>query len=285
MEIVANLGFNWWSKDSVDWRIETLIEEAASSGANSICVPYYRADKIHRAPNAVRAFKKFNTSIDFIERVQELSEIHSLILYVAPNHVDGVDDLIDIGVDHYHVENGSIQYDPLLQKLSGKRVLLSTGFAAFEEVDIAANMLLGSDFNNPIPDLEDNGLILLHSTGALPTPANEAQLMRILDLQQEFFPLYVGVESFFADRLLDFVAMAFRPAVFMRRLDLVDGLGIDNPFSVSPSELKTVVNIASAMQSVNNPVFYEDGFVEGDYNARSNRMRCQSTDYTLPPEN
>jgi sialic acid synthase SpsE len=279
VKVIANIGFNWWTNkgDSKD-RAEQLVKTAFNAGADGICVPYFKAEKVHRVPNVVKQMGKFNIEEELLYDLKQMADKLAKDFYVAPSHVDDVGYLETIMVDKFHVENGNTSYTPLLERLAEREVLLSTGFSTFGEIDDAAEILLGSLTPS------ESELILLHSTGKLPTPAHEVQLRRVLDLATEFFPLYVGVESFFHDRLFDFVSMAYDPAVFMRRIDLDDGEGIESLYSLSPEQFGHLVRIGQLMDKVNNPEFYDKEFVEGDFEARINKYRCAETNYTLPPE-
>lgn len=283
MEIIANIGFNWWTKGDISKRAKELVSTAIDTGVDGICIPYFRAEKVHRVPNALKQFKKFNTPEELIYDLRDMANESNVSFYVAPSDHEAVGFLKKIGITNYHVESGSATYLPLLEELINERVLLSTGFTTFSEIEKATNVLL--EFENDDYSINDLGnVILMHSTGAKPTPAKEAQLNRIIELQAEFYPVYVGLESFFHDRLLDFVSMTYRPAVIMRRLDLDDKKGTETNYSLSPSELRTLVNMASSMDAVNNPEFYAEEFVEGDWDARINYLRCAESGYTLPPE-
>lgn len=281
MKIIANLDFNWWTKGDKELRTKSLIDEAKRTGADAVCLPYFRADKVHRVPNALKQFRKFDTPDSVLDTAIAVADDHGLELIVTVHDHESVDFLRKLGIIQFHIPNGCLEYWPLLNNLAGEQVLLSTGYGTFSEVDEALAVLCPEDDYH---SAGSDNVILLHSTGAMPTPAKEAQLMRILDLQTEFFPLYVGLESFYYDRLLDFVAMAFKPAVIMRVLDLNDQEGVSTPYSIYPSELETLSGIAKSMVSVSNPVYYAESFTEGDWEARVNKWRCQSADYTLPPE-
>ena len=274
MKIIANIGYNWWTRGDKGARAAQLVVAAKEAGAHGVCMPHFEAAKVHRVESVLKNFAKFDTPDGLILDIKSMADDFGLEFYVAPSHADAVPYLCSIGVDKFHVENGNTLYLPLLDALvNQQKVLLSTGFATFPEIDEAINALG-----------DHEKIILLHSTGALPTPAKEAQLTRILDLQQEFFPVYVGLESFLNDRLLDFVSMAFRPEIIMRRIDLADKQGIETGYSLQPQELSTLVHIAEAMDEVNEPDFFYEEFVEGDWEARMNKMRCEETGYMLPPE-
>ena len=164
---------------------------------------------------------------------------------------------------------------------TGKPVMLSTGFATFEEVTTAIETLLANHESGDAPELT-----VLHSTGGMPTPSADAQLRRILDLADEFFPLYAGYESFLNgdNVILDYISMAYNPAIIMRRIDLDDRKGVETEYSLVPEQMRRLVESAVAMEWVNNPQYYADEFTESDFDARIKRRRCKESDYLLPPE-
>jgi sialic acid synthase SpsE len=279
MNIIANIGYNWWSKEGGSSRAFALVDAAFESGADGLCVPFFDAKKIHRVKNVADQFLRFDINPELIYDIREkiANEYPGKEFYVAPKLAKQVDYLENIGVSTFHVENGDTLYEPLLERLQGKEVLLSTGYAKLEEINDAIGWL--SDEDEEVPSVT-----LLHSTGKRPTPPGEMQLDRILDLGQEFFPLWVGLESFSHDKYLDYVAMAFRPSVVMRRIDLADQKGIETAYSLSPQDFTVLTKMAAAMDVTNHPEFYAEEFVEGDFEARIENMRCEETDYTLPPE-
>ena len=233
-----------------------------------------------RPQNLIDSTKKFDMQPELLYDWMVHAGDLKMGFIVAPRYVEVVDYLEQISIDAYHVNNGDTNFTPLLSAIhdTGKPVYLSTGMATFEEVNTAVELLLGEQQPG------DADLVLLHSTGSLPTPSEDSQLQRILDLGQEFFPLYVGFESFVINQLLDYIAMAYRPAVIMRRLDLDDKKGVETEYSLTPSQFRAMADIASAMYQVNNPEFYHEALTESDFDARIKQMRCKETDYLLPPE-
>lgn len=279
MQLIANIGINWWTKGDKKQRGLDLIDVAHKNGAHAICVPYLRADRMFRPQNLIDGTKKFDMQPELLYDWMVAASDLKMGFIVAPRYVEAIDYLEQINVDGYHVTNGDINFKPLLQAIqeTGKPVYLSTGMATFSEVSDATEILLGEQLPS------DADLIILHSTGSMPTPAQDSQLGRILDLGQEFFPLYIGYESFSVNQLLDYIAMAYRPKVIMRRIDLDDKKGVETEYSLTPSQFKALAEIANAMYLVNNPEFYHESFTESDFDARVKQMRCKETDYLLPP--
>ncbi|MHA2404192.1 MAG: N-acetylneuraminate synthase family protein, partial [Candidatus Kariarchaeaceae archaeon] len=126
-------------------------------------------------------------------------------------------------------------------------------------------------------------LMLLHSTGGMPTKMEDANLKRILELATEFYPLYVGFESFLSYQILDYVAMAFNPSIIMRRLDLDDRQGVEAEYSLVPKQMRELVKMADAMGNINNPQFDQNGFTRTDFTARQKFWRCKESEYLIPP--
>lgn len=280
MEIIANIGFNWYSSKPKE-RAEELIESAADHGAHAVVVPYFKADKVYSESEMVNRTKQFEMPPEWFFDLRQLSSDSGLEFIVSPRYPECIAYLEQIGVQRYHVQNGDIRHYPLLEALqeTDKPVMLSTGYATFEEVDKAIVALLGED---GIPS--ESEITLLHSTGGLPTRPKDALLSRILDLGEEFFPMYVGLESFYSETILDIISMTYRPVSIMRRYDLDDGKGIEASYSLKPDEFSNLARIASVMKLVNDPEFYIDAFTEADFEMRVSMMRCEHSDFLLPPD-
>lgn len=284
MFIVANIGVNWWSQKGGTKRAEELVRAAIDSGVHGVCVPYLRADKLHKKPDIAKNLRRFDIPPETLYDLKKIAKEEGVTFWVAPDHADDVEYLETIDVDGYHIQNGNLDVIPLLKAIAKteKPVVMSTGFASFDEINAAVEAIL--DVRGD--DAAEAELMLLHSTGAMPTPAAESQLGRILDLAAEFMPLFVGYESFLSanNTLLDYAAMTYNPAIIMRRLDLADRKGVETEYSLTPDQLKQLVEVALQMEWVNNPQFYADEFTEGDWDARIKRRRCKESDYKLPPE-
>lgn len=279
MQIIANIGINWWTKKNIEERAFALVNEAIEAKVSAICTPYLDAEKMFRPPEIVKKTKQYDMPPELLYDLVQHIHNNDLEVYVSPRHVDQVAYLEKIGVTGYHINNGDMVYLPLLEAVAktGKPVLLSTGFSTMKEVGDAVAILLGDT------EPSESNLIILHSTGALPTPLKDINLGRILDLAGVFFPLYVGFESFAREPIIDYISMALRPIAIMRRIDLADKAGIETEYSLSPTRLRELVSVAAAMDEINHPVEYANGFTESDYDARQKQRRCAESDYLLPP--
>lgn len=280
INIVANIGINWFSKKP-EKRARNLVEAAINAGVSGVVVPMFKAGELFREKQLVDGSKQYEITPELVYDLMKIADSRDVMFYLNPRYAAAVDYGESINVDGYHIANGDILYNELLEAVgeTGKPVLLSTGYSWEEEIRQASNILLGKN------DIYSKELVLLHSTGGTPTIAEDAMLVRILNLMTDFYPMDIGLESFYYDDFLDYVAMGY-PDLWgiMRRIDLGDNIGIEAEYSVVPEQLAKLVSIAGAMDKVVNPVIYGDtGFSETDFEARRRLMRLPKDDYLLPP--
>ena len=281
MKVVANIGINWWSRDGEPGeRAHRLVDKAIDLGVGGVCIPYFRSS-IFRDEKKAAQTRKFEISPELLYDLVKKIQSKQIPVYIAVREPEDVGYLENIDVDGYHISNGDTLYHPLLEELAAlklhKPILLSTGFSTFDEINESTVTLLGEQ------DASTAELILLHSTGGLPTAMEDADLKRILELATEFYPLYSGFESFLSYQILDYVAMAFNPVVVMRRLDLEDRGGVESEYSLAPDQMRELIKMATAMNAINNPEFDQNGFTRTDFSARQKLWRCKESDYLLPP--
>ncbi len=278
MKIIANIGINWWDGAKSDKRAHKLVDAAIEAGVAGVCIPFFRS-KIFRDKDTARQTKKFEMREELIYDLIEKIQSSKITAIISPRFPNDVSYLESIGASGYHVQNGDILYKPLLESIAeaDKPVYLSTGFSTLDEINTAVEILLGDK------EPRDSELVLMHSTGGLPTPMQDARIRAILDLAQEFFPLYVGFESFLSVNFLDYVAMAYNPIVIMRRIDLDDKKGVETDYSLSPESITSLVSIANAMEEVLHPDVDHNGFTRTDFSARQKTLRCKDSEWVIPP--
>lgn len=279
MKVISNIGINWWSESGSTDRAKKLVDESLRAGVASVCVPYFQSD-VFRDEDKREKVRKFEIGDDLLKELAKKVLRHSGVgFYVSPRHPDQIDYLENIDVSGYHIQNGDILHTPLLQAVAETRkpVYLSTGLATFAEVNDAVEILLRGE------DPDEVDLVILHSTGGLPTDMYDANFRRVINLMQEFFPLYVGIESFLAVSFLDYVALGYNPIVIMRRIDLADKKGVETEYSLTPEQMKSLVSMASAMEKMINSDVNEDGLTKTEFEARDKMLRCKNSDWLIPP--
>ncbi len=281
MKVVANIGINWWDRDGESTeRAHNLVNAALNLGVGGVCIPYFRSS-VFRDEGKIEQTQKFEIQPELLYDLIQKIQRNGVSAYVSPRDVEDVAYLEKIDVDGYHISNGDLLYRPLLDGLASlkqyKPILLSTGFSTFDEINESTEILLGEQ------DANEAELMLLHSTGGMPTKMEDANLRRILELATEFYPLYVGFESFLSYQILDYVSMAFNPSIIMRRLDLDDRQGMETSYSLTYKQMRELVKMADAMEYINNPQFDQDGFTRTDFDERQRSWRCKDSEYLLPP--
>lgn len=287
IDIIANVGYNWYSKEDSLARAKELTEACVRAGANMINVPILDPEMVYRDINAAKTLAHFAIPKDVLLAIQDMTRtaIDRKFL-VTPRTIDAVALGEEIKVDGYLIQQGDITHQPLLQAVAntGKHIYLSTAFAFMEEISQAVETIAEIDVDYMI-DHDDHGrLVLLHSNGGAPHPVEQVNLQRILSLMEEFMPLYVGLEAMYRTTFLDFVAMGYPHLdCVVRRVDLADKQGVEAEYSITPSELETLVMMSAIMIDINDPDIVSGEFTETDFLARKNMLRVAGCDYLVPP--
>ncbi|MDD5547612.1 MAG: N-acetylneuraminate synthase family protein [Candidatus Pacebacteria bacterium] len=204
--IVAEAGAN---HDGDFEKAKMLIDAAAAVNADSIKFQHYLADKLASReakrywvvrgdepgfqfdPNnykddQVDTFKK----IDGIPRHRDselfdYADKKGLLMFSTPFDFESVDHLDSLGIQMYKIASGDLTYHQLLDYVArkGKPVVLSTGAADMDEIRAAVDV---------IKKAGNNQIILLHCTLAYTTPLENANLLMIRNLQEEFPDELIG---------------------------------------------------------------------------------------------
>ncbi|MBQ8646705.1 MAG: N-acetylneuraminate synthase family protein, partial [Oscillospiraceae bacterium] len=162
----------------------------------------------------------------------------------APFDLPSVEFLAGLGLPYMKVPSGEITNLPLLEAVGRAKmpVILSTGMSVMSEIEDALSIL------------EDNGcpgVVLLHCNTEYPTPYEDANLMAMLDLNEQF-GLPVGLSDHTNGWECDVAAAALGAVVIEKHFTLDKSLpGPDQQASLDPAELTAMVqavrNIEKAM--------------------------------------
>ena len=162
----------------------------------------------------------------------------------TPFSHDAADFLIDLGVKAFKIGSGEFNNIPLLDRIlevNNSALIASTGMQKIEDV---------IEINNYIRKKTDN-IILMHTTNLYPTPASLVRLESIREIMEECGTLNVGLSDHTQDNLASYGAMALGAVVIERHFtDNKDRKGPDISNSMTPSELKELVNAASIYQEL-----------------------------------
>lgn len=257
--VVAEIGINHNGDMGL---AREMIDAAAEAGADSVKFQNYRtedfiADRsetytyLSQGKPVVESqydmFKRFELSRDQIAALAEHCRKRGVIFHSTPTGLDGLRDLLDIGVPV--LKNGSdyLSHLDLIQAMgeTGLPTVLSTGMAEMSEIEdaVAAFRATGND-----------KLILLHCTSAYPTPAEDVNVSRVTTLQETFHCL-----SGFSDHSEGMVAavlsVAFGACWIEKHFTTDRALpGPDQHLSMDPAELTALMKaVRIAERQIGDP--------------------------------
>ncbi len=190
--IIAELSAN--HNGSLDLAVKT-IEAAARAGADAVKLQTYRADTNTLNSNDenfvirnnslwdgltyYQLYDKAYTPWQWHKTLKETAEKSGLILFSSPFDKEAVDFLEDLSVPAYKIASFEINDLPLIEYTAKKNkpVIISTGVADFREIEDAVNVCRKAGNNN---------IILLKCTSSYPAPVEEANLLMIKKMSEDF---------------------------------------------------------------------------------------------------
>ena len=142
--------------------------------------------------------------------------------------------LHELGMHLWKIPSGEITHFPMLKVIAsyGEPVIMSTGMATMEEIEISLNYL------------RDNGagpVTLLHCNSEYPTPYPDANL-RAMNTMKEYFGLPVGYSDHTLGIEVPIAATALGAVIIEKHFTLDRNMeGPDQISSIEPDELKQLV--------------------------------------------
>ncbi len=244
-----------------------LVRAAKEAGADAVKLQTYTPDTITmnsrkewfmvagkdnpdiwKGKSLYELYQTAYTPWEWQPKLKLLADDIGIPLFSSPFDETAVDFLESINVPAFKVASYEIGHVPMLKKIAqtGKPVIMSTGFASLDDIELALNTL------------RDNGakeIAILHcvtSYADAPRPA-DMHLSNIEDLRQRF-----GVVTGFSDNNagidIPLQAAAAGAAIIEKHfiLDHASG-GVDAQFSLDPTELKTLIKKIRAIESGDAP--------------------------------
>ena len=161
-------------------------------------------------------------------------ESRGMIFLSTPFSRAAADRLERMGVAAFKIGSGELNNHPLIEHIAsfGKPLIVSTGMN-----DLAA-------VKKTVHILEDNGVnyALLHTTNLYPTPSNLVRLGAMVQLQNEFPGVNVGLSDHTTSNLACFGAVALGATILERHFtDRMDRPGPDIVNSMDPISLKELL--------------------------------------------
>lgn len=182
----------------------------------------------------VREFVEFSEA-EFTE-LKRYAQEKEIPFFVTPFDIPSAQMLARIGVDAYKSASHNLTHIPLLKHLIAqqKPMIVSTGMAMLEELDLAVNLLKESN----IP------FVLLHCVSSYPT-APELINLKTIDFLRERYQVpvgYSGHEMLETESLPTLAAVARGACVVERHITLDHQMvGFDHKISLTPNELQKLM--------------------------------------------
>ena len=194
----------------------------------------YQKAETGEAESQLEMCKRIHLTFDEHARLKEYCDSIGIAYLSTPFDLDSIDFLEQLGTPLWKVPSGEITNLPYLEKIAAtkKPVILSTGMSMISEIEDALTIL------------EDGGagpITLLHCNTEYPTPIEDANLLAMQDLREQF-GLPVGYSDHTAGIEADIAAAALGAVVIEKHFTLDKALpGPDHKASLSPEELTAMV--------------------------------------------
>ena len=246
--IVAELSAN--HNGSLDLAVKT-IEAAARAGADAVKLQTYRADTITLNSESdefiikggslwdglsyYQLYDKAHTPWQWHKTLKDVAEKLGLILFSSPFDKTAVDYLEELNVPAYKIASFEINDLPLIEYVAKKNkpVIISTGVAAYDEIEDAVNTCRKSG---------NNDIILLKCTSSYPAPIEEANLLMIKKLSEDFNCI-TGLSDHTLNNVTAIAAVSLGAKVIEKHFILDKSINSpDAAFSLDENEFKKLVD-------------------------------------------
>ena len=246
--IIAELSAN--HNGSLEIAAKT-IEAAARAGADAVKLQTYRADTItlnSKDENFIiksgslwdglsyyELYDKAYTPWQWHKTLKEVAEKSGLILFSSPFDKEAVDFLEELNMPAYKIASFEINDLPLIEYTAKKNkpVIISTGVADFNEIQDAVNVCRKAG---------NNDIILLKCTSSYPAPVEEANLLMIKKLSEDFNCI-TGLSDHTLSSITAVTSVALGAKVIEKHFILDKSINSpDAAFSLDEKEFKSLVD-------------------------------------------
>jgi N,N'-diacetyllegionaminate synthase len=276
--LVAEVGINHNGDMALAHR---CIDAAADVGADALKFQNYRTEDflsdrsltyeyVSQGKKVIESqydmFKRCELTPAALLELREHCERRGVVFFSTPSSIDGVADLVRVGVPILKNSSDCLMHLPLIRAMArtGIPTVLSTGMAAVADTADAVRVFR---------EAGGKELILLHCTSSYPTPASDVHLRKIPTLAATF-----GCPAGLSDHTRGIVAAvgaaALGACLIEKHFTLDKNLpGPDHWFSADPSEFRSLVEgVRTIEQSLGDPAL---GFTESERQARMDyRLSC-----------
>ena len=244
--IIAELSAN--HNGNIDTAIET-IKAAKRVGANAIKLQTYTADTmtidcekddfvikgtIWEGANLHKLYQQAYTPWEWHQQLFDCAKEEGLICFSSPFDKTAVDFLETLNVPAYKIASFEITDIPLIEYVAskGKPIILSTGIATIEDIELALDACRRMGNNN---------IALLKCTSSYPAPIEEANMCMVKDLSERF-EVITGLSDHTIGSTVPLVATCFGAKIIEKHFILDRSIGgPDASFSMNEAEFKSMV--------------------------------------------
>lgn len=190
------------------------------------------------------------TPWEWQKELKEYAESLGLVCFSTPFDKSAVDFLEDLDVPAYKVASFEINDIPLIEYIAskGKPIIISTGIATLEDIELAVETCKKSGNNN---------IILLKCTSQYPAKLEDANLNTMVDLRERF-GVTVGLSDHTMDVEVTITAIALGAKVIEKHFILDRSIGgPDADFSLDKKEFKAMVDSVRKAEKAMGIVSYD----------------------------
>ncbi len=240
--VVAEIGIN--HNGNLENAVQ-LIREIAAAGFDavkfqkrtpSVCVPHEQRNVMRQTPWGRISYFDYRKRVEFsreeYKRIDEVCKTHGLLWFASCWDIPSVDFMEEFDAPCYKIASACLTDDELLIHIRKKNrpVILSTGMSTMDEIYHAVSLL------------DQDSLILAHTTSSYPCAVNELNINMIKTLQKEF-TCPVGYSGHEKDILMSSVAVGAGAVLIERHVTLDCSMwGSDQSASLASEDFKTLVS-------------------------------------------
>ncbi len=195
-------------------------------------------------------YKEAHTPFEWHQRLFEVAQEESLICFSSPFDETAVDLLESLNCPAYKIASFEITDIPLIKRVAktGKPVILSTGIATKEDIELAVNACREN---------KNNDIAILKCTSSYPAPIEEANLRMIKEYKKEF-GVEVGLSDHTMGTVVPTVAVALGAKIIEKHFILDKSIGgPDASFSLDENEFSQLVHSIRSAEKAMGKVNYD----------------------------
>ena len=261
--VIAELSAN--HNGSLETALET-IRAAKRTGANAIKLQTYTADtltiqcdkddfiiksgSIWDGKTFYDLYKSAYTPWEWHEELFQCAKEEGLICFSSPFDKSAVDFLENLNVPAYKIASFEITDIPLIEYVAskGKPIILSTGIATSEDIELALDAC---------HRMGNNNIALLKCTSSYPAPIEEANMAMIPDFKERF-DVIPGLSDHTLGSTVPIVATTLGARIIEKHFILDRSIGgPDASFSMNEKEFTEMVKAVREAEKAVGVVSYE----------------------------